>query len=160
MKPTLLNVQSRGCREAGFRIGTARRGARLLAELLPGGFGRSASARSRSVFSIVAIFVATPSVARVVLGGQLVFAKGGFELILPFEVAGPIEVVPRRGLHRAFERDLVSGIVRIGQRGPPILGHCLIEISTSRRGVAIAKRLARGTSAGDQRTRQQYPESS
>ena len=136
------------------------RGARLLAELLAGRLGPLGLSPIAKRLLDRGDLGRDAAVARVVLGRQLVFAEGGLELVLLFELTRPIEVIPRRRLHRALERDLVAGIVGIGLRGLPIRGHGLIEISLLGRVLALAERLARRTSAGDHRTRQQYTESS
>ena len=91
----------------GFRTGgcAAARACALSASIGDG--GRAASLRARICLLEARHLGGGGLVARIVLGGEPEFAAGGVELALCLEFLRAIEVLARRGDHRALERDLV-----------------------------------------------------
>jgi hypothetical protein len=86
----------------------------------------------------------------VVLAGQAVLAAGGVELILGFELAGPVEVRARGGQHGALECNLVVGVVPVRARCRPVVLDRLVEVPFLHRLVALAEGLARGAARREQ----------
>ena len=84
--------------------------ARLLAQRVDARARPRRSIRSRIVRSRAAARDAASRLVRVHLDRLAVLEQGGVELILFFELAGPADVLLRGALHRALERDLVSGL--------------------------------------------------
>ena len=140
----LLKRISSGSRRAGFRSGGSADAARARSRIADDRRLRPRRLDAIADRLVEAPTLATAAVARIVFGGELVFAERRFELILLFELPRPIEVRTRRGEHRALERDLVVRVVRIGLHGAAIGGDRFVEIARARRGLALAKRLACG----------------
>ena len=89
---------------------------------------------------------AREAVARIVLGGEPVLADRGVELIFLLEVARLLEVRPRRGEHRALERDPELGVVRRRLDGPPISRNGFVQIAGAGGRVTLPVRLPGGAS--------------
>ena len=146
-------VESNDERLAGGRVqhGRRRRGPRALAQLLDGRLG------SRGFDAIADRLIERDdlggglAVGRVVLARQPVLAPRRFQLILGLEGSRLVEMRPRGGEQRAFERDLVVGIVRRRLSRGAIVRHSLIEVAGLHGGVAVAERPRRGASRSQAR---------
>ena len=93
-------------------------------------------------------------VARIVLSGEPELAAGGVELSLCLEFLRAIEVLARRGDHRALEGDLVCRIVGIALDRDTEVGDGLVRLAETHRVVALAVGAARSTAAGGNRQRE------
>ena len=118
-----------GSRDAGLSTGSGDAARACARSASMAGRGRDASMRSRIVCSSSVTLAPHGAVARVVLRGQPVLAERGLELVPLLELLRALEMGPRRGHHRALQRDRVVRIVGIGLDGPAVRGDGFVEIA-------------------------------